>query len=207
MHDVFALLDQVRVRTAQANDSLAARHGLGAGDPPINALNMVNQYAVMAMELTSFYFEVWSKLRPDQLLDPEATKRENGERIVGLTKSAFIMSVSSLEFAAKSAIVARPSRLPAPTGRVYLRKIIKDSDRAGLIAHAEDSPWEGIIEVRNVLVHNNGIADRDASFTIPGGPTIQLKSGKMTQGNLRFFPELTLWAVDSYSRWADAFLT
>jgi hypothetical protein len=75
-----------------------------------------------------------------------------------------------------------------------------------LLPGADELPWEGVIQVRNMLVHNNGIADVTATYQIPNGPTITLTAGAMTQGNLRFFPELLLWSVDGFGRWSEGIL-
>ncbi len=206
MTNLLALVEQACVRSAKLNDELAQAFSIAPGEPPISSFNMVNQYTVVTLELLSFYNRTWSKLSASAVSDPDETKQENVERVRIITKAAFILSLSAFEFAAKQTLMKRPGKIPPIEGRVYLRKIIERSIAAGILPQADSEPWEGSIEVRNVLVHNNGIASRTATYKIPGGPTIMLTEGTMTQGNLKFFPEVLLWCIEGFGRWSEAYL-
>lgn len=207
MDDVIALVDRVRVRTARLNEESGAKFALESGDPPIAGFNMANQYAVIALELLTFYRNVWSAIPAATVSNPERSRRENGERVLTITKAAFILTVSAFEFSAKQAITTKPGKLPTMEGRTYLRRIMAESLKAGIIPPTDATPWEAVSEVRNVLVHNNGIADRTVTYEMPLGPTVVLATGAMTQGNLRFFPELSLWCVEAFARWCDGYLS
>ena len=204
MKDIFKILNEVRTRSAALNDSLSARHGLGPGDAPIGAFNMINQFAVVATELLSHYAAEWEKF-PASAID-ESRRQEWAERLTTITKSTYILSLSAIEFSAKQALIARPGRVALPTGRMYLGAIIRNSTAVGMFAPDDETAWKGLIAVRNVLVHNNGISDTTVTYVIPGGPTIQLVDGAMTKATLHFFPELSLWAVEAFAKWTDAFL-
>ena len=205
MKDIFKILNEVRTRSAALNDSLSAKHRLGPGDAPIGAFNMIIQFTVIAMELLSHYAAEWEKI-PANAVD-ESRRQEWAERLTTITKSTYILSLSAIEFSAKQALIARPGKVALPTGRVYLSAIIRNSTTVGMVAPVDETVWKGLIAVRNVLVHNNGIADTTASYAIPAGPTIQLVNGAMTKATLHFFPELSLRTVEAFAKWTDALLT
>jgi hypothetical protein len=202
--DIFDVLNQVRTRTAELNDALSLKHKLSSGDAPIGAFNMVNQFAVVATELLTHYAAAWESI-PASAVDADR-RQEWAERLTTITKSAFILGMSAIEFSAKQAVLGHPGKVAPPKGRAYLRAIIRNSKTVGLVTSVDEDGWSGLIEIRNILVHNNGIADTNATHAFPGGPTIQLTAGAMTKANLRFFPELTLWAVEAFGRWSDEFL-
>jgi hypothetical protein len=206
MNDILALVDQARRRTLVLNKDLSARFALNPGEPPVGGFNMVNQHAIIALETLSYYHGVWSKVSAGSVADPWRARQENAERVNIITKAMFILSMSAFEFTAKETIKSRPRNLPLKQGRVYLRNIIGASIRAGLIDPADEQPWEGVIELRNILVHNNGIADKTATYQLLGGPSIALMAGGMAQGNLKFFPKLLLWTIEAFARWSEGHL-
>lgn len=206
MDDVFALVDQARLRSAALNDHLAKVHGIDSGYPPIAGLNMANQNAVLSLELLHYYRQVWNRANVDVLTDLERSRKENSDRVIILTKSAFILSLSAFEFCAKVAIAQRPARLRLIKKRVYFSDIVNESVLAGVISDTDGQAWKGIIELRNMLVHHNGIAERTASHIIPGTQGIRYVTGQMTAGNLKLFPEIHLWSIEAFARWCDGFL-
>jgi predicted nucleic acid-binding protein len=205
MREVIELVDRIRVRSAQSHEELARTHGIRLEDPPLGAFGIVHNTAVMTLELLDFYHRTWSSIPPSSVPDPEATRQENAERVMLVTKSAFIMCLSGFEFSAKQALTRYPGRLQLPAGRIYLRAIMRASAKKGLITADTDNLWTGAIAVRNCLVHNNGIADEDAEYKFPD-VTVRLESGKMPQGTLKFFPSLTNWTVTAFADWCRAFL-
>ena len=89
MKDVIELIDRARLRSASLNDELEDRFGTAQGDPPIGGLNMVNQYAIVTLELLSYYHNLWGSLSPSAVADPERARQENAERVIMITKAAF----------------------------------------------------------------------------------------------------------------------
>lgn len=205
MIEILQSVDRLRLATAEAQDRLAKQHHVAPGDPPLGGLGMVYNMAVMCLELLHYYHQLWSKLPATAVADPEQTRHENGERVMLITKTLFIQSMSGVEFSAKDGLTRFPGRLPPLTGRIYLRRIIEASATSGYIAPADVDLWVGAVEVRNTLVHNNGIAETSASYAFPGA-TLTLQVGKMVQGKLDTFTALTHWATDAFARWCDRFL-
>jgi len=66
--------------------------------------------------------------------------------------------------------------------------------------------WVGITELRNALVHNNGVADKTASYIFPD-VRIEFSDGQMARGGILLFPALVDWVVDAYRDSCIAFLT
>jgi len=207
MQDVLALVDRARAETVTHNDRLAAKFNLSGQDAPIAGLNMANLHAVVALELLMYYEQIWRTLPISAVPDVARQRQENAERVMTVSKAAFVLALSAFEFSAKQALIARPGKIAPITGRIYLRKIIQESVTAGLIPAGDDHAWEGVIELRNILVHNNGIADATARYNIPTCQQINFVAGVMTSGNLRFFPEILCWSIGAFSRWCDAFLS
>jgi hypothetical protein len=167
---------------------------------------MASNHATLALEVLSYYRTHWNTPVTDIVENISCIREENGQRVMDLMKSALIMSLSSYEYTAKQAVISNRLRLPELGGRIYLRRIVQESAKLGLIPPEDKLPWEGIFEMRNTLVHNNGIAELTATYAIPGTPGIVFVAGSMTQGNLKLFPQLLLWSVEAYGRWCDGFL-
>jgi len=206
MQDLVNIVNQIRVLSAESQIALSKKYSMQPGDPPFGAFAMCNQQSIIALELLSYYLNVWSKVSSSSLPDPDQTRQENAERVVTLTKAMFVFSVSGMEFDAKNAIKAFPTKIPPISGRIYLRRIISQSAKAKLITSTDEEMWEGAIETRNIIVHNNGISEVTKEYSYPNGLKISLNAGKMTRGNLKFFAELTHWTVQAYSNWCQAFL-
>jgi hypothetical protein len=205
MQDAFGLFEQIRAKASAENDRLAAAHGLKRSHAPIGALNVIHQQATLSAELLSYYL-AWLQDPANAPTDVQQRRLESNQRVISLEKSAFVLSVSAIEFSARSAVSDYPDRLPVTGGRIYLRNIIQQSARAGMISHQMELGWAGIIELRNTLVHNGGIAEQPQAFQLPGGPAITFAAGRMMQGNLSLLPEVLLWTTNAFTEWADAFL-
>lgn len=82
---------------------------------------------------------------------------------------------------------------------------MRKSHAVGLIDDSEMRQWGAVAELRNVAVHNNGIADEDLDVSFPDFD-ISMRKGEMMSGNLKFFPLATCWMIAAYSEWSDRFL-
>jgi len=206
MHDVVDLFEQIRARSSAENDRLAAAFRLASGDPRISALNIIHQQATISAELLSHYMG-WEPAPAHTPAEVERSRLESAQRVISLSKAAFILSISAVEFSAKHAVADHPHCLTVPRGRVYLRGIIQESARAAMISRNMEHGWSGIVELRNMLVHNNAIAERTQTFELPSGPTLAFAEGRMMHGNLRLLPEVLLWTTNAFAAWAGAFLS
>lgn len=183
-------------------------NSLATAKPNIeNVFGMIFNNATLVLEILDNYYGYWKKkytATPQQI---DESKKQNSERIMEITKWSFTHAISSLEYSAKE-IIKKTSRAEFQDlrnklhsrNRVYLLKIMKESKDSGLITKGDYEHWDGIIFLRNCLVHNNGISDKDETLTIR---TINIKceNGKMIQGKLDTFYNLTDVSVDLYNDW------
>src|SRR5712671_2576728 len=202
MNEVIYLVQRARMRAMELNGQLAVRYGIASEQLPIGALKMAGNHSVVATELLTHYLRVWSNSAAVSA-NVVSLQPENAERVVEVTKAILVLCISAFEFSLKQAVEADPKKLSSLSGRVDLRKIIDASATAMLIPAAEKFGWEGVIELRNSMVHNNGIAEKTETYHLPAGPTISLYAGKTIQGELGLFAEVLVWSVEAFARWCD----
>jgi len=180
-----------------------------------NSFNMIFNDTTLTLELLHYYFQLW-KSPPPPLLSVDEIKRikeENAQRVLEITKWAFISTLSNVEYSAKETLktVSEKSfkqlrEMLRGSKRVYLRAIMKKSREIGLIDEKQYKTWQGLIEVRNAIVHNNAIADIDAKYEINDMEVIFIK-GKMLRGKLNFFIKLLEAAINQYHQWLKTLLS
>ena len=177
--------------------------GTGSG-----CFGMIFNHATLTLELLDHYYRIWRKptiITTRDIEDLERSKKENAERCILITKWLFIDSISSIEFSMKESIKLCPNTLFKKKGkRVYLSSIVKKSKSIHLMGNDSIKAWNLILRVRNLVVHNNAIADQNGQYQIKD-ITISLIEGKMMKGKLDFFVKLTDMAVDEYYSWLKAF--
>ena len=182
-----------------------------------NAFNMIFNHTTMTLELLSYYYGIWSRAPPSVGEEEiKRMKKENAERVLEVTKWAFVFALSSMEHSLKELLKAdehatsaqhlqRLRRTLLAGGRVYLSTIAKSCRKAGIISDEQHGVWRCLIEVRNAVVHNNTIADRDVKYRV-GDLTVTFSRGKMLRGKLDFFVRLLEAAVEHYHTLLQALL-
>jgi hypothetical protein len=181
--------------------SVANKLGIPEDDPPAGVFAMCYNHVIQAFELLDFYARIWSQVIVANAGEIERSRQENAQRVIMATQNMFIHCMSSIEFGAKQALALHPGLIPLTGSRIYLRRIIESSNERGFVADEDKSLWLGAVEVRNCLIHNNGIADCNANYSFPE-LDVQMVDGRVIRGTLHFFPRLTHWAIDAFSRWA-----
>lgn len=157
-----------------------------------NCFQMMANAATLAIELLSFYKEVWMK--PITGVNVEKAKeiqKQNWDKTNEITRWAFIAAVSGVEFSLKT-IIRRIGRGPLKDlrkKRLRLSGIIGKCNKYGLLAPASFDEWTALRKIRNNMVHNNAIADYDAEYTV-SGVNVSFVKNQMIQGNLLFFSHL-----------------
>lgn len=208
METLLRELWDLRAEAVRRGDDFQRRKSLPAGDRR-DAFAIIFNTATMTLELLNFYYHEWGKPRPG--LSPtevERSRKQNGERVMLALKLLFISSLSGIEFSAKQTLQAMPASplsnaLQARGRRLYLGGIMQETERLGLVPTGFRAAWDPMIEIRNTLVHNNGIADQSQSYTIRG-EAITLAPGKMTQSRPRFFLVMVSEAMSLYDIWSNA---
>jgi len=175
--------------------------------PLSDCFGMLFNDSTWTLEALSHYYDVWNRptagIPNDEI---ELSRGENGERVREVTKWLFVSVISHIEFAIRQYTRSEAAfkRLYARKEPVSLRKMIGKS--ATLSPPLTDrkllDQWNCLLDIRNTVVHNNGIADRDAVQDVAGMP-VHFKANTMMRGDLRFFPHLTTSAIDLFASWAE----
>ena len=210
-----ALLDQtdmIRKKCQQYGQELKAelKEELSSDDPRTACFTMIHNKSVQSLELLSHYFNVWSKKISGSQDKIDDIRNENAERCMELTKMLFIGVMSSIEFCAKGSVrFYSTSRINNNLDSylkkkkrkfLYLINIIKESFNCELISKKEKEYWKYLIWIRNLMVHNNGVAHTTENYKI-NDLTINLEMEKMVRGNLDLFLKLTDYSVELYNSW------
>jgi hypothetical protein len=209
MQEFIDELARLRSQSGALASDLAKKHKIPATEQPIGALGMSFNYLTAALEHTSHYQVAWGKASTDGLTAEEiASKRgQNGERLVMLSKTAFVWCMSSVEYAMKTAMGLYPGVLGEPIKNLYLGQVIELSAKRGLIDDARRPLWYGANKIRNRLVHNNGIGDENREWKFSDALTITMRDGEMIRGTIMTFPHLIGWLIVAFADWCDAFLS
>ena len=83
---------------------------------------------------------------------------------------------------------------------------MKRSAEIGWVSHADATAWDGINELRNTLVHRNGICDKDAKYQITKTWGLQFAKGHSITTQLNLYPDLAAWLIDNYAKWTNSCL-
>ncbi len=201
-------------------------HGDSADSPTIRvaAFHMAHNHVAMAMELLSFYYSQWAAgaqgvpisdlFQTHQIRSVSRpagqVRQENGERVMEVLKRLFIASMSSVEFSAKENLRVVGTQMVAQWlsnnrrgRRIYLSDIMTGSRECGVIGADVWQRWKDLIFFRNVVVHNNGVSDKDMDFACDG-KTILVRTDKMITGSLDFFAVLTRMLLEQHRDWIVA---
>jgi len=169
-------------------------------DNPAGFFNMAFNDITVALELQDYYRKVWSKQTNTNCSSIEETRKQNAQRIIAIQKMVFIEILSAFEFSAKKFLLDNSHPVGNFNGLKYLRKIMLRSKDAAIINDADYQLWEGVIECRNNLVHNNGYSEISADYQYPKC-TLHMEINKMTQGDLHLFTNLIDWILDACNSW------
>lgn len=170
---------------------------------------MAHLSIVQSFELLDYYYDRWGRVEPWVIAKHGAKQilEENEQRVSLLQKSAFLLSMSAFEAAAKAAMHLPECPVAIPPGRIYLRGIMKNSAQNGLINRSDMELWEFAVELRNCMVHNNAIAEKSVALEVGDGFRIEMVQGQMTQSSPRRGVLLQKSILMAYSRWCDALLS
>jgi len=203
MEDVIQLYRNLRDKIIQIQDDIDTNFGIAQGDVPSSALSAIFNKATLAVEILSGYDADWKKIRQSTQAEIERKKRENRERVIEIQKMIFVLSMSIFEHNAKVYHQQNPKKLGkinTRSGRVYLWNIMDKSKDKKIIFKKDFNLWDGLIKLRNSLVHNNAISEINKTCNYPKCK-LTLKKDKMLKGNLKLFPKLMDWMIDAIANW------
>ena len=161
--------------------------------------NIYNR-AVMTKEIVTFYTKAWENMDVPIDLGPEIT-----ERIVTVTRDMFVDTVSSIEKASKDCVNAYKlsglkERSMVGKSYLYLRTIISSSVDMGYTTESQGQEWDDILLMRNLVTHNNSVADRSKVFEVEG-LKISMRPNRMMKGPSNTFVVLTDRVAELFKEW------
>ena len=161
--------------------------------------NIYNR-AVMTKEIVTFYTKAWENMDVPIDLGPEIT-----ERIVTVTRDMFVDTVSSIEKASKDCVNAYKlsglkERSMVGKSYLYLRTIISSSVDMGYTTESQGQEWDDILLMRNLVTHNNSVADRSKVFE-EEGLKISMRPNRMMKGPSNTFVVLTDRVTELFKEW------
>ena len=161
--------------------------------------NIYNR-AVMTKEIVTFYTKAWENMDVPIDLGPEIT-----ERIVTVTRDMFVDTVSSIEKASKDCVNAYKlsglkERSMVGKSYLYLRTIISSSVDMGYTTESQGQEWDDILLMRNLVTHNNSVADRSKVFE-GEGLKISMRPNRMMKGPSNTFVVLTDRVTELFKEW------
>jgi predicted metallo-beta-lactamase superfamily hydrolase len=175
---------------------------------------MISNHATLTAELLSYYLRIW-QTPPAPMPSTEEIERlreQNWQRVNEITKWFYVASVSSFEYSAKKVVkdvqteAAQKLRQELQRHkRLYLSSITRAAREVGLITDEQHQTWKGLIAVRNIVVHNNAVADATQQHKI-GSLQIHFHKGEMLKGDLTFFVNLGETLVEQYRYWLEIVL-
>jgi hypothetical protein len=217
LQELINQLWKIRKRCQDYGNALEAKLGVNTDDLRCACFAMIFNKCTLTIELLDFYKGIWAKRQfvvkkenfEQDKMTIEQARKENGERCIEQTKMFFIAVLSCIEFCAKESIKHYPNSNLCQTitqlaarKRIYLIDLIRESSNEGLISAQDKYKWERLIWLRNLFVHNNGIADNNDVYTIDA-VTINLTNGMMIQGDLCIFANLVNSLVELYNVWIN----
>ena len=171
----------------------------------------IHNRLIVTQEVLGFYNSAWNSERiSDWAWKDDSLNNEFMDRLLTVTKNLYVDIMSIVENGAKGLWSRHPDPSlmeQAKLGRrfLYLRDIMNVSMQNGLISGAAFREWEDLLNVRNLVVHNNSIADRSYRMTV-GDIRISMRPDRMMKGPLKTFVVLSENALTLYYHWAHSLL-
>lgn len=158
----------------------------------------------LTLELLDLYYGIWKEATVPAGQDIGLIKKQNFERVILITKWLFIFSLSGIESSIKKLILNSNNtelndlKLKIKNNnQIHLDQILKNMKDTQKIKLDQYNNWATAIYVRNVMVHNDGIAYDDADYLLKDFK-IHLEKNKMMQGKIDFFIDITDRLMEIY---------
>ncbi|WP_143519500.1 hypothetical protein [Pseudomonas syringae] len=207
MEHMVKLIDGLRLQAERLNNELTVDFSITTDRMPIAGLNMAYCKLVQVLELISFYKDAFPRVARGKFEDHLQDHSENSQRIIDLYNSCFVSIMSVFEHCAKKAVKSTPEIYGKTSSTLYLREIVQRSRKLGWITKVDEDAWLLLIELRNIIVHNNGEANYTSSKVLPNGVVWNLVEGLQTQVTLRHVPLSIEWALRAYHRWCKSYMS
>lgn len=167
----------------------------------------------LTVELLDGYYKEWASnkamLEENQV---ELAIKENGDRVIMITKWSFVASVSLIEFVIKKLITdtdgikTKNWKEKLQTDKeTHLSQILTSQKDKEQLNISEFHDWETVLHVRNIMTHNNAIAYHTKNLKIDDFE-IKMIEGKILQGQINFFVTMTDKLIELFRKWLLQFI-
>lgn len=167
--------------------------------------------STLTLELLDLYYGIWKNATVTVGQDIDLIKKQNFERVILITKWLFIFSLSGIESSIKKLILnSKNTKLNdlklkiKSNNKIHLDQILKNMKDTQRINLDQYNNWATAIYVRNVMIHNDGIAYDDADYFLKDFK-IHLEKNKMMQGKIDFFIDITDRLMEIYREFLTDF--
>jgi hypothetical protein len=179
----------------------------------VNCFVFIQKHVMSARDLLKHYERDWIEV--EILLK----KKEYIERLTMVAVSAFIFSLSAVEYFLKQIIkasvqgplvkwITKKKSEREEQGRkyhIYLSGIMNASKRGGLIDDVQHTSWKSMIWLRNAIMHNNAIVEEDTAFEIDV-ISFKIEANQMITHPLVNRPKIIRVLVNLTRSWIESFL-
>ena len=146
-------------------------------------------------------------------------KKEFIERLTIIIWSNFVFNLSSVEFFLKNIIkvssagplvdwLSKKTDDAVKVDKVfwmYLGNIMKESKKKKLVTKAQLNNWDNMFQLRNAIIHNNGVFDKSRELRI-GQIKIIADAGNPIDTMLINYPQLMKILIKITRTWIEKYL-
>lgn len=184
---------------------IMAGYPLARIDPRPGCFWKVHNKAIIAEEILSMYNNIWKGLTLPSGIDEDRLDQERLERVVSVSRSFFIDTMSALEHCAMQVlpiyedtpIFAGLKEYADERRYLYMRDFIRGASAYGYVDAVKLEDWNNLITIRNLSVHNNAISDRSLKCLV-GYTKISMRPNRMMKGAITAYVELAETALDHF---------
>jgi len=166
-NEILNQIVQLREKAHNHGEEVAKLIGTQSHEMPVGVFGMIFNKLTLGLELLSYYYDAWEKASHTKCSSVGEAEQENAQRVILIQKMIFLDTMSSIEFCSKEYIKKSPQKIGSFADRIYLRKIMERSKAQSVISDSEFTRWEGTIELRNAIVHNNGVSEKTKTYSYP----------------------------------------
>lgn len=199
MKEILDYVQDIREKAHSIGEEVSTLMGIKPDEMPAGVFAILFNYSTILLELLSHYFDAWSKKTNTRCSTVEEAKKENEERVVSMQKMIFIQMLSAIEYSFKDYVKQNPMKIGKFNKRIYLKKIMEVSKKENIISDSIFKMWEGVIELRNTLVHNNGISEKTETYNYPECK-IEFSANNNDTREFKIISSFNNMAIDRFQR-------
>ena len=181
-----------------------------------NCFEFLRKRAMSTRDLLKLFGFFWPNIDPNML---KKDRKEFLQRLTIIVWSNLVFNLSSVEFFLKNIIktssagplvewLSQNTEDAAKEDRVfwmYLSNIMKESRKEKLITKAQYKNWTNMLQLRNAIIHNNGVFEKSRELQI-GRIKIVIEAGKSIDTMLINYPHFMKTLIKLTRNWIEKYL-